>query len=68
MSGGLLTLDLIGSEQKVEWGSMALGMVLSFVAAYLCIHFFLQFIERIGMLPFVLYRLLLGGAILYWLL
>jgi undecaprenyl-diphosphatase len=67
MSGGLLTLDLLESEVPVEWGSIALGVLLAFVAAYLCIHFFLQFIERIGMLPFVIYRLLLGAAILFWL-
>ncbi len=68
LSGGLLSLELIESDAPVEWGSLALGVALAFVAAYLCIHFFLQFIERIGMLPFVLYRFLLGGAILYWVL
>ncbi len=67
MSGGLLTLELIESDLPVEWGSIALGVGLAFVAAYLCIHFFLQFIERIGMLPFVIYRFLLGAAILLWL-
>ena len=67
MSGGLLTLDLIRSDVPVAWGSIALGVVLAFAAAYLCIHFFLQFIERIGMLPFVVYRLLLGIASLVWL-
>jgi undecaprenyl-diphosphatase len=67
MSGGLLTLDLLKSDVPVEWNSIALGVTLAFVTAYLCIHFFLQFIERIGMLPFVVYRLLLGAAILYWL-
>lgn len=66
MSGGLLTLDLIESNTPVEWSSIALGVVLAFATAYLCIHFFLQFIERIGMLPFVIYRFLLGAAILYW--
>jgi undecaprenyl-diphosphatase len=67
LSGGLLPLDLMQSDAPEAWGSIALGMALAFAAAYLCIHYFLQFIERIGMLPFVLYRLLLGGAILYWL-
>ncbi len=41
-----------------------LGTALSFITAYLCIHYFLRFIERIGMTPFVLYRLILGVAIL----
>jgi undecaprenyl-diphosphatase len=67
MSGGLLTLDLLQSDLPVEWGSIVLGVALAFVTAYLCIHFFLQFIERIGMMPFVLYRFVLGAAILLWL-
>jgi len=40
---------------------------LSFVAAYACIKLFLKYIERMGMLPFVIYRLLLGAAILFFL-
>jgi undecaprenyl-diphosphatase len=39
--------------------------VLSFIAAYICIHFFLKSIEKIGMMPFVIYRLALGG-VLFW--
>lgn len=64
LSGGLLTLELLKSGMPVDWSSLALGAGLAFVTAYLCIHYFLQFIERIGMLPFVIYRLLLGAAIL----
>ena len=64
LSGGLVTLDLIQSEMAVDWTSLTIGALLSFITAYLCIHFFLQFIERIGMGPFVIYRLILGGAIL----
>jgi len=64
MSGALATLDLLQSGQAVDWNTLFLGIILSFFAAYTCIHFFLRFVERIGMLPFVIYRLLLGGAII----
>lgn len=67
MSGALVTLELVISNAKVEWGDLVAGVVLSFLAAYLCIHLFLQFIEKIGMLPFVLYRLVLG-VFLFWML
>lgn len=67
MSGGLVTLDLIQSESGVDWYSLSIGALLSFITAYLCIHFFLQFIERIGMTPFVIYRLILGSLILFFL-
>jgi undecaprenyl-diphosphatase len=48
----------------VDWSSLAWGVVLSGIAAYTAIHLFLRFIERIGMWPFVVYRLLLGAVIL----
>lgn len=67
MSAGLVTLDLVSAAAPVDWRSLGLGLLLSWAAAYTCIHVFLQVIERVGMLPFVLYRLALGAVIL-WLL
>ena len=64
MSGALAALDLLKSGLAVDWNTLFLGIILSFIAAYTCIHFFLRFVERIGMLPFVIYRLLLGGALI----
>lgn len=63
MSGTLVTVDLVRSDLPVEWDALALGVILSFGAAYLCIKLFLQMIEKIGMLPFVLYRLALGALL-----
>jgi undecaprenyl-diphosphatase len=65
MAGALETLELARSPQPVDWTPLWLGALLSFAVAYLTIHYFLRFIERVSMLPFVLYRLLLGGLILY---
>jgi undecaprenyl-diphosphatase len=65
MAGGLETLDLIQSPDPVDWTSLWLGALLSFVVAYLTIHYFLKFIEKISMLPFVIYRLFLGALILF---
>ena len=48
----------------LDWGAVALGTVVAAASAYLCIHWFLRLVERIGMLPFVAYRLLLGGVLL----
>jgi undecaprenyl-diphosphatase len=67
MSGGLLTLDLFNSATPPDWLSLSLGTGLAFITAYLCIHYFLRFIETMGMLPFVIYRLVLGGLILLFL-
>jgi undecaprenyl-diphosphatase len=65
LAGLLATKDLIEATHPVDWYAIGLGAALSFVVAYLTIHFFLRFIERVSMLPFVLYRLLLGGVILW---
>ncbi len=64
MSGALVTMDLVEQPQIIDWYSLMLGAILSCVAAYLCIHYFLKLIERLSMLPFVLYRLVLGGILL----
>ena len=37
-----------------------LGLIVSFVVAYATIDFFIRFINRIGFLPFILYRIVLG--------
>lgn len=65
LAGGLETLELAQSAEPVDWLSLLLGGVLSFGFAYLTIHYFLKFIERISMLPFVIYRVLLGVVIFY---
>ncbi|MBQ0806477.1 MAG: undecaprenyl-diphosphatase, partial [Porticoccus sp.] len=41
-----------------------LGAVLSAVTAYCCIHVFLTWVNRIGMLPFVVYRMILGAILI----
>lgn len=68
MSGGLVTLDLVQADSPVNWNELLFGAALSFISAYLCIHYFLKLIERIGMLPFVIYRLILGMALILLLL
>ena len=68
LAGGLSALDLVREEHAVDWSAMAWGVVLSAISAYLCIHVFLKLLDRIGMLPFVIYRLALGGLllVLFW--
>ncbi len=60
----LKTRDLIEEQVSVDWLAMGLGVLVSAVSAFLCIHYFLVFIKRIGMQPFVIYRILLGIALL----
>lgn len=65
LAAGLFSgLDLLEAKHQVDWAALIYGAAFSFVAAYLCIHLFLNFISRIGMLPFVIYRLVLGAVLL----
>ena len=63
-SGVLQTSELIAADQPVAWGELLAGALLSALFAGLCIHFFLRLIDKIGMLPFVIYRVLLGIVII----
>lgn len=67
LSGGLVTLDLVQDPAPVSWTALGIGVVLSFLTAYACIRYFLSFIERVGMTPFVIYRILLGLGLLAYL-
>jgi undecaprenyl-diphosphatase len=64
LAGGLLTLDLIQQPQDVHWNTLLIGTVIAALSAYLCIHYFLKWLQRISMLPFVIYRLVLGIGLL----
>ena len=66
-AGALSTSHALHSDRPAEWGALLAGALIAGAAAWLCIHFFLRLIERIGMLPFVLYRVALGVALLAFL-
>jgi undecaprenyl-diphosphatase len=63
-SGVLETMRMVTEVHPIGWLELLLGALISAVSAGICIHFFLRLIERVGMLPFVIYRILLGIAIL----
>ncbi len=65
LAGGHTFAQLLQSGETVRWGILFVGTVLSGVTAYTCIHLFLKAIEKVSMLPFVIYRLLLGVFLFY---
>lgn len=66
MAGGYLSLKTTQQVEPIAWLPVGVGVLASFIAAYICIHAFLKIISRMGMLPFVIYRLLLGVVLLIW--
>jgi undecaprenyl-diphosphatase len=67
-AGLLSTRDLFANGIVTDWPLLGLAFAVSALSTYLCIHYFLAFIRRIGMQPFVFYRLALGGLLihLFW--
>jgi undecaprenyl-diphosphatase len=60
LAGMVKGLELYKEPEPVMWGLMAIGAVLSAVVAYLSIGWFLKLLDKIGMMPFVYYRFVLG--------
>jgi len=62
----LLTgIDLLHTPEPARWTELLIGATLAGASAYLCISAFIALVERTGMMPYVIYRLLLGGM-LFW--
>ena len=47
-----------------EWTVLAVGFVVSFLVAYASVAWFMAWVRRRGFVPFALYRILLGVAVL----
>lgn len=60
----LYSVEVIKNGTTAGWGQLSVGFVVSAISTYVCIHYFLALIKRIGMQPFVLYRVILGLLIL----
>lgn len=60
--------SLVLSGDHVAWSQLAAAAIVSAIVAYASIDFFMRFVNRIGLLPFAIYRLVLAAVILYVLL
>lgn len=60
LAGGLETRDYLQHATVSDMQPLMLGALLSGMSAYFCIHYFLKLLERIGMIPFVIYRIILA--------
>ena len=62
-AAGLRSAMAIEAPQSPDWMALAVGTAVSALSAWLTIHLFLRLVERVGLLPFVLYRLVLGALL-----
>ena len=59
----LKLFELSNESHKVDWLILLIGFAIAFFASYFTIVFFIKLVERIGLLPFVIYRILLGALL-----
>lgn len=60
LAGMVKGKELVETAEPVMWDLILIGVVLSAVVAYISISWFLKLLDRVGMMPFVYYRLILG--------
>lgn len=60
LATGYETYKLSSGQMDFDWASLLAVSVVAFFSALLAIHYFLKLLERTGMLPYVIYRVLLG--------
>ena len=49
-----------------QWGVLALGFAVSFVVAYAAVAWFMAWVRQRGFVPFAVYRIVVGIAVLLW--
>lgn len=62
LSGLYKAFELIG-QADVAWALIALGVSVSALSAYACVYWFMAAIEKMGMMPFVIYRICLAALL-----
>lgn len=64
-AGAYGVLRMLMHDASIDWFQFGLAITLSALAGWLCIAAFLALLKRVGLLPFVIYRLALGAALLW---
>ncbi len=64
LATGYETWRLLGSSLTVDWTGLVIVTFGASISAFVCIAVFLRTLEQVGLVPFVLYRFLLGAILL----
>ncbi|HEY3928944.1 MAG TPA: undecaprenyl-diphosphate phosphatase [Candidatus Koribacter sp.] len=48
------------------WITLAIGFVVSFIVAYGVVAWFMNWVKNRGFVPFAVYRIIVGAAVLFW--
>jgi undecaprenyl-diphosphatase len=64
-AGSYGALRVIMGDANIDWTAFVLAMAFSAAAGWVCIAAFLALLKRVGLMPFVIYRLVLGLVLLW---
>ncbi len=64
-AGSKMAIDLLKEEGLVDWLMVGVGAGIAFITALIVIHFFLQFIRKYTLWPFVWYGVVLSAMVGY---
>jgi len=64
IAGALIFLLVDFNQISFDYLNVLIGFFVSMIVAFFTIKYFLAFVERIGMVPFVMYRVILGLMLL----
>jgi undecaprenyl-diphosphatase len=59
-AGTLKSWELLHSGLEAQWPQLGMAALVSGVAAFACISLFLRLLDRVGLMPFVWYRVVLA--------
>jgi len=63
--GAKKSLDLLAMGETIDWFPLLIGAAVAASTAFIVIHFFLAFIRRYTLWPFIWYGVILSGLVLY---
>jgi undecaprenyl-diphosphatase len=63
--GSKMLLELITTDGNVNWLQIGIGATVSFFTALLVIHYFLGFIRKYSLWPFIWYKIILSLIVVY---
>lgn len=64
-AGGYGAIKVAQNSAGINWSEFFLAVGLSALAGWLCIAVFLKLLKKVGLLPFILYRLALGLVLVF---
>ncbi len=64
-AGSKKMLELIRSGEDVAWVAIAIGASVAFMTGLMAVHFMLSFVRKHSLWPFIWYRIILAGFVVF---